>query len=237
MDVLSQPDVIRNLVVSMISLILSIAVHEFGHAFVADKLGDRLPRHQGRVTLNPLVHADPIGTYALPIGGFILTAMSGHYPGIGFGWGKPVQVNPAAFTRKLRMKVGHLLVSAAGPAMNLLFGTLVLFITFALAKFGVIKNIEIAIALERLIILNYILAFFNLVPVPPLDGGAVMVGLLPDRHSKLVDTIGQYSFMILAALMFTPARIIFVWPATKLYELIGGVVGLRTALASSLFGG
>src|SRR5262249_48287029 len=104
------------IVVTMVTLILSIAVHEFGHAFVADRLGDNLPRSQGRVTLNPLAHADPIGTLALPILMLITTGS------IGFGWGRPVQVQPHHFTRRLSMRVGHLLVAAAGPFMNILLG-------------------------------------------------------------------------------------------------------------------
>lgn len=233
---LSNPVVIRELIVGMISLILSIAVHEFGHAIVADKLGDRLPRYQGRVTLNPLVHADPIGTYALPIASFVFLAMSGNPVGIGFGWGKPVQVNPVAFTRKLRMKVGHMLVSLAGPMMNFLFGTLVLLITLVLAKLRVIHSAEIADALIRLVTLNYVLMFFNLVPVPPLDGAAVLVGIMPDKFRNTFDKIAPYSFMILAALMFTQARIIFLWPASKLFEGLASITGLMPSLILSVYG-
>src|SRR4051812_23159284 len=94
---------IRSVVVNLIILILSICVHEFGHAIVADRLGDRLPRSQGRVTLNPMAHADPFGTILFPAI-LMLTRSS-----IGFGWGRPVQVNPNAFTRKLSMRKGHLL--------------------------------------------------------------------------------------------------------------------------------
>jgi Zn-dependent protease len=233
---LSNPVVIRELIVGMIALLLSIAVHEFGHAYVADRLGDRLPRNQGRVTLNPLVHADPIGTWALPIVGFVLFAMSGQPGQIGFGWGRPVQVNPNSFTRKLRMRTAHLLVAAAGPGMNLIFGTLVMLVTFACAKANLIHNAEVAQALLNLIILNYVLAFFNLVPVPPLDGGTVLAGLLPRRHSHVMDTIGQYSFMLLAGIMFTPAKIIFLWPAHKVFEGLSGLIGFVPALQHSLWG-
>src|SRR5688572_21439230 len=113
------PERLQYAVVQMVVLILSIAVHEFGHAFVADRLGDRLPRSQGRVTLNPIAHIDPIGTLAMPILGILIMG------GIGFGWGRPVMVSPMAFTRKLRMKTAHLLVAAAGPFMNLVFGVVI----------------------------------------------------------------------------------------------------------------
>ena len=233
---LSDPKLIRDLVVGMITLILSIAVHEFGHAIVADKLGDRLPRYQGRVTLNPLVHADPIGTYALPIIGYVLTAASGSGARIGFGWGKPVQVNPPAFTRKLRMKTAHMLVSLAGPMMNFVFGTVILLVTFGVAKAGLIKNVEIAYALLNAVTLNYILMFFNLVPVPPLDGAAVLTGFMPDGFHRSMNRIAPYSFMILAALMFTPLSKAFVWPASKLFEFFAGLIGLYPALQHSLWG-
>src|SRR5262245_28330733 len=107
------PEQLQDGVVMMITLILSIAVHEFGHAFVADRLGDRLPRSQGRVTLNPMAHADPIGTIALPALGFLFSGGTA----LGFGWGRPVQVNPPAFTRRFTMRTGDVLVSAAGPGM------------------------------------------------------------------------------------------------------------------------
>ena len=236
MDLLSNPEVIRQLVVGMISLILSIAVHEFGHAFVADRLGDSLPRYQGRVTLNPLVHADPVGTYLLPIGGFVLSAMSGYGAHIGFGWGKPVQINPAALSRRFRMKVGHMMVALAGPMMNFLVGTLVLGITLAVAHAGLIRSWELANALLSLIILNYTLMFFNLVPVPPLDGSAVIVGFTPRSVAHLMDKLTPYSFMILAALMFTPASKIFLWPAQKMFYFGADVTGLWPALAHSLRG-
>ena len=128
------PERIRTAVVTLIALILSVAVHEFGHAFTADRLGDRLPRSQGRVSLNPLVHADPIGTLLFPLLGFIFTGGKA----FGFGWGRPVQVSPVSFTRKLRMRTGHMLVALAGPAMNVLLGTLVAVIHFVLLKTGVL---------------------------------------------------------------------------------------------------
>src|SRR5262245_55179839 len=103
------PERIRLAIVYLLALIVSIAFHEFGHAFMADRLGDRLPRSEGRVTLNPFAHIDLIGTIVLPLLMFL-------NPGLrGLGWGKPVRTNPVAYTRRLRMKVGHLIVAAAGP--------------------------------------------------------------------------------------------------------------------------
>lgn len=115
------PEQIRWIIQALIILILSICVHEFGHAIVADKLGDPLPRSQGRTTLNPAAHADPIGTLLFPL--IALVATKG--ASLGFGWGKPVQVSPRHFTRKVSMRTGHMLVAAAGPCMNLLFGVFI----------------------------------------------------------------------------------------------------------------
>ena len=164
----------RHAVVSLIALILSIAVHEFAHAFVADRLGDRTPRMQGRVTLNPMAHADPFGTILFPLLGIVF------FGGVLFGWGEPVEVNPLSFTRKLRMKTSHLLVAAAGPVSNILFGLLISGVLLILLRSGVDLKPEALSAISSVIYLNFVLAVFNLLPLPPLDGGTVVIGLLPD---------------------------------------------------------
>lgn len=188
---------VRFAVVQLIALVLSIAVHEFGHAIVADKLGDRTPRLQGRTTLNPLVHADPIGTFIFPLVGLL----AGGYI---FGWGKPVMVNPAAFTRKLRMKVAHMIVALAGPAMNVLLALVVTCVLAGLLAAHVLAPVSpITQGVQSVILLNWILVFFNLIPCPPLDGGTVLAGLLPDRHSHVIDFLNQYGFIILIGLLVT----------------------------------
>lgn len=210
----------RNVVVSMIALILSIAVHEFGHAFVADRLGDRLPRSQGRVTLNPIAHIDLLGTIGLPLMGLLF--------GVGaIGWGRPVMIQPVSFTRKLRMKTGHLLVAIAGPAMNILFGIVVSLITLLLHRTGLVQNPLILKALYGVVYLNFLLAFFNLLPFPPLDGGAVLAGLLPDR-SKVVEFLQSYGLYLAIAVMAIPyARLVYGLPAAFLYDLWLRVLGVR----------
>src|ERR1700749_3101591 len=115
------PERIRQAIISVIVLVISVAVHEFGHAIMADRLGDDTPRRQGRVTLNPLAHADPIGTFLLPIVGSVFAAGAGF--GGGFGWGKPVQWQPARVDRKWKMSTAQILVAIAGPSMNILLGT------------------------------------------------------------------------------------------------------------------
>src|SRR5215467_2957871 len=114
---------IKWVLISVLVLVASVAVHEFGHAFMADLLGDDTPRRQGRVTLNPMAHADPIGTLLLPLIGGLYVAGGGIAGG--FGWGKPVQWQPSRVNRKWRMATAQILVAVAGPAMNVVLGTVV----------------------------------------------------------------------------------------------------------------
>src|SRR5262249_23130473 len=148
---------------------LSICVHEFGHAWVADKLGDPLPRAQGRVTLNPLAHIDPIGTLLMPLVAFFAG------PALGsriLGWGQPVRVSLSAssLTKRWSVKFSHLLIAIAGPLMNVLFALFLSGIFLLLAKFAGGKTQQLALPVASIILMNIGLAFFNLIPCPPLDG-------------------------------------------------------------------
>ena len=171
-------DQVRVALLSLIAFIVSVSVHEYGHALVADKLGDRVPRLQGRLTLSPAAHIDPLGTLLLPL---IAGLMPG-YPLI--AWGKPVQTNPANYTRRFSTRTGSMLVSAAGPAMNLLLAILGSIVFVALGKAGVL-TVPVAQALVRYVLaINLALMFFNLIPLGPLDGAAVLAGILPNRPSR-----------------------------------------------------
>jgi Zn-dependent protease len=217
------PEVLQDVLGKLIILILSICVHEFGHAIVADKLGDRLPRSQGRVTLNPFAHVDPIGTLALPILGLLASGGAS----TGFGWGKPVQVLPHKFTRRFSMRTGHMMVSAAGPIMNILFGTFIAVVVAILVHAGVGMPHKLHMLLMHAIFLNYILAFFNLIPAPPLDGGAVVMGLLPERLSRKYERYQAYGIFVVAAFMLIPAlQVFFVWPASKVFIGVCSLLGL-----------
>lgn len=158
-DLLSQ---IRYGGITYILLVIAITMHEFGHAFVADKLGDPLPRLQGRVTINPLVHMDTLGTVILPLITIALSVGSG-FPMV-FGWGKPVQMQlPSG---KERMKV-DLLSTSGGVSMNLVLALLSAIIAGVLAAFGFQDFAEIAV---YSIIINCVLFIINMIPIPPLDG-------------------------------------------------------------------
>jgi Zn-dependent protease len=215
------PEKLRMIVEYLIIFILSVTVHEFGHAFVADRLGDRLPRSQGRVTLNPMAHADPIGTLLMPvIGGLTGIAL--------FAWGRPVQVQPQAFSRKFTMRTGHMMVAFAGPAMNVLFALTIAIVTLVLGRTGVLDpSSHIYGLLHQAIFLNFVLCIFNLVPATPLDGYTVVEGFLPTRSLPAWREYGRYGIFVMMAILFVPglSRVIS-WPAMQCYRGLTGLLGI-----------
>ncbi|HWO24008.1 MAG TPA: site-2 protease family protein [Kofleriaceae bacterium] len=222
-------DKIRGILIGLFVLIVSVALHEFGHAVMAYKLGDDTPRRQGRVTLNPLAHADPIGTFLLPLVGGIYAATSGVMGG-GFGWGKPVQWNPARIRRGVKMSTASILVSFAGPAMNLLLGTVLAIVLVILQSQGV-GGPEVYKILQFALVTNFVLFFFNLLPVPPLDGGHIAQAFMPYRYREKFDNFAKYGpFVLLAVIMIAPLRNVFLWPAMwcaeHLYLALRSIVGI-----------
>jgi Zn-dependent protease len=191
-------DQVRVALFSLIAFVVAVSVHEFGHALVADRLGDRIPRLQGRLTLSPLAHIDPIGTIAVPLLGALLP---GGLPLI--AWGKPVQTNPANYTRRFSTKTGHMLVAAAGPFMNLVLAVIASVVIVVLAKAGIISGTVQVALIRYLVLLNIMLLFFNLIPIGPLDGAAVLEGLLPASARGLVEANRKYGMLILLVLAFT----------------------------------
>lgn len=179
-------------------LLFSLTVHEMAHAWTADSLGDPTARLGGRVTLNPLAHADPIGTFLFP-----LVAMVGGVPLI--GWAKPVPVN----VRRLRnQRRDFVLVAAAGPVSNLAIAFVAaLLLTVVPVSPVVLGEASVSAPLVAFlglaVRLNVLLAVFNLLPIPPLDGGNVLSGLLPRAVARQFDRIRPYGFLLLYALLLT----------------------------------
>jgi Zn-dependent protease len=206
------PTKIRLILVRVLILIASVAVHEFGHAFMADSLGDDTPRRQGRVTLNPLAHADPIGTLLLPIVGGFYAAHGGFG---GFGWGKPVQWQPARVNRKWKMSTAQILVSIAGPGMNVLLGTLIAVVQAILgAKHVIPINGQVDQILGFASMTNFVLFFFNLIPAPPLDGGHVAEHLMPYKYRATFESYAKYGpFVVMAVALIPQIAQIFLIPA------------------------
>ncbi len=178
------------LISRIITLLLAFTFHEFAHAATANALGDSTPKNNGRLTLNPLAHLDPMGTLTLLVAGF--------------GWAKPVPVNPYAVRRKT--SAGMMLVSLAGPATNLLLGVLAaLPLRFNWVPLTPSTNAFLpswgSFLLEFLTI-NLALFLFNLIPLAPLDGEKVMTFFLPDHWADFFDRIRPYSPFILLAILF-----------------------------------
>jgi Zn-dependent protease len=223
MDLTSEQ--IRWILIYVFVLLISVALHEFGHAIMADRLGDDTPRRQGRVTLNPLAHADPIGTLLLPLLGSVYGAATGY--GGGFGWGKPVEWQPHRVGRKVRMTTAKILVAIAGPAMNVVLATVVAGVhAVLLSQHLIAPTGEVSRILFFAVLTNFVLFFFNLLPVPPLDGGHVAQSFVPYRHREKFDSFMRYSpFIVLGFMLIPQMQAVFVWPARflalHLYRLYG----------------
>jgi len=201
----------------MIPLILSLSVHEWAHAWTAWKFGDDTAKLLGRMTLNPLAHIDPVGTILLPL------------LGIPFGWAKPVPINPLRFTRKYSMATGLLWTAAAGPISNLVLAAISCTILFVLTRVApglVERNRELGLFFEYLILMNVLLALFNCLPIPPLDGSRIADSLMPRRWRPAWDQLCSLGPLALAAVIFLPMFLgfsLFRWPITKTLELIAWV--------------
>ncbi len=170
----------------LIAIVVAITVHEFSHAAVATLQGDRTPRSQGRLTLNPISHLDPLGSIALVLAGF--------------GWGRPVQFSPFQLRNR---RIGAALVGLAGPASNFILALLSALV-LRIALEGSPNEFALSL-LGRLVTLNVVLGVFNLIPIPPLDGSRLLSILLPQRHQGIVYFLDQYGiFLLLALLLFAP---------------------------------
>ena len=200
-----------------------MSVHEYAHGKVAQMQGDETANDFGRLTLNPLAHIDPVGTILVPL--VLLVGSGGR---IGFGWARPVPVNPFNFRNP---RQGVLLVSLAGPVSNiglaLISGTLLRLIGTQAGE-GIVFSLQLI--LSTLTIINLYLAFFNLIPLPPLDGSGVLSALLPVEYARKYESMGRYGTMLLLVLIvlggltgFGIIRYIAGAPALLLYRLFTGM--------------
>ncbi|MGI2748562.1 site-2 protease family protein [Bacillus cytotoxicus] len=175
------------------AIIIALSVHEFAHAYIAYKFGDDTAKRQGRLTLSPMSHLDPIGMIAVLI--------------LGFGWARPVPVNPYNFKRP---RLAGILVSIAGPISNFLLAAIGLIIWYGLIRVGVLTAIPFAVAdtlgqfFEIFIVLNVVLLVFNLLPIPPLDGYRVMEDLAPANIRAKMTQYEKYGAIALLILVITP---------------------------------
>ena len=192
-------------------VLASLTVHEAAHAWSADRLGDPTARMLGRVSLNPIVHIDLIGTIILPA----LAIFSG-FPIL--GWAKPVPVNISQLRQPKR---DFMIVAAAGPASNVAMAMLAAIVFHAVGGYEATSGFGVARLMLMAVSINLLLAVFNMLPIPPLDGGNVLAGLLPDRMSNVIYGLRQYGFIILYALILTDVLWTLIGPP---YEFLRGLL-------------
>ena len=193
MNYLTDTSALISLLLTIPGVLLAITFHEFAHAFAADKLGDDTPRAEGRLSLNPLKHLDPIGSIMLLFAGF--------------GWGKPVHVNPRNYDRTMSMDKANAIVSIAGPVMNLLLAIVLTLIYCAIYKFVGSSTIYYSSLLSIImriiyyaIVINVGLGVFNLIPLPPLDGSKVIKPFLPYNAKVWFENHEQIFYIIFVVL-------------------------------------
>ena len=201
----ANPGMLKSLVVSAPAVLVAITFHEFAHAFVADRLGDDTARREGRLSLNPFSHLDPIGTLMLLVAGF--------------GWGKPVHVDPRNYTRKMSMEKCEAIVSAAGPIMNIILAFIFALIYCAVYKFGTMQFLNstvgtvIMLILGSIITTNIGLGVFNLIPLPPLDKTKIIMPFLPYKSKEWFTSNGNIFYIIFVVIWITGIAGIIISPA------------------------
>lgn len=218
-------DSFQERIVAFIPVLLSLTVHEWAHAWAATRLGDDTARLQGRLSLNPIDHIDPIGTLLLPL------------MGVPFGWAKPVPINPLRFRTTVSMPMGVLLTAAAGPISNLILGGISGGLLAALvAGFGpnpqpgLHSSVVVAAFqfLQWMVIINVLLAAFNLLPIPPLDGSRIVDALMPDGLRPLWNRFSSLAPFVLVAVILLPALIhvsLLAGPARLAADIVAWITG------------
>ena len=216
MNYLTDTSELLNLLFTIPGVLIAITFHEFAHAWAADKLGDDTPRNEGRLSLNPLAHLDPVGSIMLLFAGF--------------GWGKPVMVNPRNYNREMSMEKADALVSIAGPAMNFIMAIILTLIYCAILKFAgiaVLTSKILGIIMTMLmyaISINIGLGVFNLIPLPPLDGSKVIKPILPYNAKVWFEDHEQIFYIIFVALWIIGALGTVITPIINI--VYSGIINL-----------
>lgn len=201
---------IGHLIAGIPGLIIAMVVHEYAHARVAYALGDYTPRLQGRLTLNPVAHIDPIG---------LLMMFFVH-----FGWAKPVQINPMNFSNPRR---DDILVSVAGPASNLITAFVALIVLVLLAKLDFPFSEGLLVVFNLIIIYNINFAIFNMLPIPPLDGSHILRNLLPYHLAQAYEQLERYSLIFMIIIIATPVlSYVFVPLQRFIFGIFKSIVGI-----------
>jgi Zn-dependent protease len=217
-----EANTVRQLIISVPALVLAIIIHEVSHGYVANRLGDPTAKLLGRLTLNPIKHVDPVGTILMPV---ILYYMSGGQ--FVFGYAKPVPINPHNFKDPRRDMA---ISAAAGPITNILIAIISQIIlahfiipASAYLPHGISLSVlkPMAMMFHTSVYINIFLAVINLIPIPPLDGGRVLVGFLPYKQAMSYSRIEPYGFIIVIILFVTKIADVIIYPAAAvLYMLI-----------------
>ena len=209
-------EIIQLISIMALPFLLAVTLHEAGHAYSAHYLGDATQRGSGRLSLNPLVHVDPVGTVVIPLAAIIL-----QLPFL-IGYAKPVMIQPRYFKKYKRDMI---LVALAGPAGNLIVAIFCAYILRFSISFGANENDWIFQTMQMGVFLNCLFMVFNLLPIPPLDGSAVVEQYLPNDLAQTYRSIAPYGFFILMAVIFLAIEIVYV-PTLFFFNLILSLVGL-----------
>lgn len=194
-DYMNNPTALFYLLLSIPGVLVAITFHEFAHGFVAYKLGDNTAKNEGRLSLNPFDHLDPLGTAMMIFAGF--------------GWGKPVNVNPRNYTRKISMEKGEALVSLAGPVMNFLLAMVFAIIYYAIYRFVGKEFIKttvggiVMLLISSTVAINMGLGIFNLIPLPPLDGSKIIMPVLPYNAKQWFKNNEQIFYVVFVIIWVT----------------------------------